>query len=66
LQQQLYKHWKLIVVADWEMPDPIFNQNDTLGWLQLDSLDDPQLFSMALNGLLGKSRQTGCCCRPGP
>ncbi|NWK77243.1 glycosyltransferase [Aquitalea sp. LB_tupeE] len=54
LQQQLYKNWKLIVIADWDMPDPIFSQNDTLGWLQLDTLDDPQLFTMALNGLLGE------------
>jgi len=54
LQQQLYKRWKLVVVADWEMPDPIFTENDTLGWLQLETLDDPQLLSMALNGLLGE------------
>jgi len=54
LQQQLYKNWKLIVIADWEMPDPIFSENDTLGWLQLDTLEDPQLFTMALNGLLGE------------
>ncbi|MTD32868.1 glycosyltransferase [Paludibacterium denitrificans] len=56
LQRQLYRHWKLIVVADWAQPDPIFNSNNTLGWLQLDSLDDPQLYTQALNGLLGEIR----------
>lgn len=54
LQQQMYQRWKLIVLADWEHPDPIFTGNDTLGWLRLDTLEDPQLLSAALNGLLGE------------
>ncbi len=54
LQRQLYKRWRLIVVADWEQPDPIFSDNDTLGWLQVETLDDPVLYTQALNGLMAE------------
>lgn len=49
LQTQLYQDWKLVVLADTPAPDPIFEQTDILGWLQLDSLDDPELLARALN-----------------
>jgi hypothetical protein len=54
LGTQMYQGWKLIVLADFAQPDPIFTGNDTLGWLQLDTLDDAQLLCAALNGLLGE------------
>ena len=52
LKLQLYKNWKFIVIADWDMPDPIFSNNDILGWLRLDRLDDPELYTHSLNVLL--------------
>lgn len=54
LGSQMYQGWKLIVLADFAQPDPIFTGNDTLGWLQLDTLDDAQLMCTALNSLLGE------------
>lgn len=52
LQQQLYADWRLIILADWEAPDPIFTEHPQLGWLQLDSLDDPELLVQAVNGII--------------
>jgi len=51
LQTQLYRDWKLIVIADTPAPNPIFEQTDILGWLQLDSVDDPELLATAFNQL---------------
>ncbi|EEG06989.1 glycosyl transferase family 2 [Pseudogulbenkiania ferrooxidans 2002] len=51
LQQQLYPHWRLIVLADWEAPDPAFQEHEQLGWLQLDTLDDPDLLARAVNSV---------------
>ncbi|MDC7691970.1 glycosyltransferase [Vogesella indigofera] len=39
LQMQLYKQWRLIVVADFAAPDPLFENSDMLGWLQVDHVD---------------------------
>jgi len=52
LQTQLYQDWKLIVIADGPAPDPIFEQTDILGWLELDSLEDPDLLTRAFNQLV--------------
>lgn len=52
MENQLYKEWQLIVVADYEAPSPLFLQSDTLGWLQIDDLNDDQQLASAYNGLL--------------
>ena len=39
LQLQLYKQWRLIVVADFAAPDPLFENSEVLGWLQVDHVD---------------------------
>ncbi|GGY28056.1 glycosyltransferase [Paludibacterium paludis] len=49
LQNQLYQNWRLIVVADFPAPDPVFSTTDILGWLEVDSLDDPARFAEACN-----------------
>lgn len=49
LQKQLYPHWRLILIADYPAPDPIFQSTETLGWLHIESVDDPQLFTEACN-----------------
>jgi len=52
LQQQLYNTWRLVVVADFPAPDPIFNSTDLLGWLQVDRLDDADVLAQALNAIV--------------
>ncbi|GLW61660.1 hypothetical protein Hthe01_20090 [Hydrogenophilus thermoluteolus] len=52
LQTQLYPHWRWIVVSDQPVPDPIFQEADFLGWLQLDTLDAPEIVAQAVNALL--------------
>ncbi len=52
LQQQLYPHWRWIVVSDHPAPDPVFEETPFLGWLHLASLDEPQAVAEVLNALL--------------
>jgi len=52
LQQQLYQSWRLIIIADFESPDPIFTTTELLGWLQVDSLDDAEQFVAACNAVV--------------
>ncbi|HJW02939.1 MAG TPA: glycosyltransferase [Azospira sp.] len=49
LQKQFYSTWRLVIVADTPSPDPIFEQTDALGWLQLDSLEDDATLVTAIN-----------------
>lgn len=51
LCEQLYKHWRLIVVSDQPIPDASFEDNETLGWLTIDSLDAIDVAN-ALNGII--------------
>lgn len=52
LQQQLYQTWRLIVVADFPSPDPIFTSTDLLGWLQVNALDDDEAVIAAVNSIV--------------
>ncbi len=52
MESQLYKDWQFIVVADYEAPSPLFLQSDTLGWLQIDDLNDDAQLAAAYNGLV--------------
>ena len=52
MENQLYKEWQFIVVADYEAPSPLFLQSDTLGWLQIDDLNDDAQLAAAYNGLV--------------
>ncbi|WP_374338663.1 glycosyltransferase [Leeia sp.] len=52
LQQQLYSHWQLIVLSDQSAPDPVFEHSENLGWLTLDTLEDEELLTTAVNGVL--------------
>ena len=52
LQDQLYTDWRLIVIADYPSPDPVFTSAEILGWLQVGSLDDEMLVLQALNGIV--------------
>lgn len=52
LQQQLYQSWRLIIIADFPSPAPIFTSTDLLGWLEIASLDDPELCAQALNSVV--------------
>ncbi|VEB45135.1 N-glycosyltransferase [Chromobacterium violaceum] len=52
MEKVLYRHWRLIVISDAQQPDPIFSQSQQLGWLQLDSLDDEQKVTEAINGVV--------------
>lgn len=54
MQRQLYPHWRLIVVADSPVPDPIFTSAPQLGWLQVDDLNDAEAVSSALNGIVAE------------
>lgn len=51
LQKQLYPFWRLILIADYPVPDPMFQGSDKLGWLEVDTVDDPQLFAQACNAV---------------
>nr|WP_294864305.1 glycosyltransferase [uncultured Pseudogulbenkiania sp.] len=53
LQKQLYKHWRLIVLSDLPCVDPVFQQSDFLGWMELSSVADHGLLAQALNTVLG-------------
>ncbi|OHX12815.1 glycosyl transferase family 2 [Chromobacterium sphagni] len=52
MERQLYRSWRLIVVSDSSVPDPIFTNSDQLGWVQLDSLDDDQAVTTVINGVI--------------
>lgn len=53
LQQQFYRNWCLVIVSDRPSPDPVFNQTDVLGWLQIDSMEDDAAVVSALNQVAG-------------
>ncbi|QEL56619.1 glycosyltransferase [Chromobacterium paludis] len=52
LQKQLYPNWRLIILAETPVPDPVFESSPQLGWLQLDDLNDPEAFAGVLNGIV--------------
>jgi glycosyltransferase involved in cell wall biosynthesis len=52
LQQQFYQSWRLIIVADFDSPDPIFTSTDLLGWLQIDSVENDEQFTQACNAVV--------------
>jgi glycosyltransferase involved in cell wall biosynthesis len=52
LQQQLYQSWRLIIIADFPPPAPIFTSTELLGWREVASLDDPEQFVQALNNVV--------------
>ncbi|TDR78457.1 glycosyltransferase [Paludibacterium purpuratum] len=52
LQQQLYGSWRLVVLADFPAPDPIFNRTDLLGWIQVENLSDVEVLAQALNTIV--------------
>lgn len=52
LCNQSYLNWRCIIISDQLPPDPIFQSTDFLGWLQLESLDDPGVISDAVNSLI--------------
>ena len=37
LAGQVYKHWKLVVIADSVCPDPVFDEHPQLAWIQAGS-----------------------------
>lgn len=52
LQQQFYQHWRLVIVADFPAPSPIFTSTELLGWVEVASLDDVELSTQALNDVV--------------
>lgn len=52
LQLQLYKHWQLIFVADFDAPSDAFTQSDVLGWLQVDDIDSAEQLNQAYNAII--------------
>ncbi|WP_018150480.1 glycosyltransferase [Leeia oryzae] len=52
--QQLYSGWKLIVISDFEAPDESFINNEVLGWLTLETVEDENLLTQAFNGVLAE------------
>lgn len=52
MQSQLYPHWRLIVISDTPQPDAIFENNNQLGWLQIESVEDHELLISAVNGVI--------------
>ncbi len=53
LSQQFYPHWKLTVIADMPVPDPMFDELDVLEWIHFPEDEDPYLF---LNTLIKGSQ----------
>jgi GT2 family glycosyltransferase len=51
LQKQLYCDWCLVLVSDQPAPSAIFNQSETLGWFQVDSIDDAEQVTKVCNAL---------------
>lgn len=54
LQLQLYKQWRLIVVADFAAPDPLFENSEVLGWLQVDHVDQFDDTAKLFNAVLAE------------
>ena len=52
MQQQLYGHWRLIVISDVPSFHPAFDGSETLGWLQLNTVADAALLVVAANNVL--------------
>lgn len=52
LREQLYPDWRLVVLADTPSPDSIFDETEMLGWLELETLEDPDLLARACNQVL--------------
>ena len=50
---QLYKHWQLIFVADFDQPSAIFHGSNVLGWLRIDDARDPAQLTQAYAAVLG-------------
>lgn len=40
LGKQLYSHWKFTVISDLPSPDPVFDRQDVLQWLQTERFSD--------------------------
>ncbi|NHQ84003.1 hypothetical protein HA051_20790 [Chromobacterium vaccinii] len=53
LNQQLYKHWQLIFVADFDEPSAVFQYSDVLGWLRIDDARDANQLTQAYAAVLG-------------
>ncbi|WP_046158381.1 hypothetical protein [Chromobacterium vaccinii] len=53
LKQQLYKHWQLIFVADFDEPSAVFQYSDVLGWLRIDNVRDANQLTQAYAAVLG-------------
>ncbi|WP_176219502.1 glycosyltransferase [Chromobacterium haemolyticum] len=54
LENQLYPNWRLIVLSDSAVPDPVFNSSDQLGWVQLDDLSDFEAVAATINGVISE------------
>ncbi|WP_227104798.1 glycosyltransferase [Chromobacterium rhizoryzae] len=52
MEKQLYPNWRLLVLADWEMPDPVFQNSPQLGWVRLPTLDDPERLTQVFNDIV--------------
>ncbi|MEO9386148.1 glycosyltransferase [Chromobacterium phragmitis] len=52
LEKQLYPHWRLLVVADWDAPDPVFSSSGQLGWARVPGMDDANAVAAAINGYI--------------
>lgn len=64
LQLQLYKQWRLIVVADFAAPDPLFENSEVLGWLQVDHVDQFDDAARLFNALQGEVAMDWCMLLP--
>jgi hypothetical protein len=53
MTRQLYKHWQLICVADFDAPGGVFHDSDVLGWLRINHAGDPQQLTQAYAAVLG-------------
>ncbi|WP_047237695.1 hypothetical protein [Chromobacterium subtsugae] len=51
--QQLYKHWQLIFIADFDWPHAAFQGSDVLGWLRIDDARDPSQLTQAFAAVIG-------------
>lgn len=52
MEKQLYKYWRLLVVADWDAPDPVFQQSKQLGWARVSGMDDANAVANAINAFI--------------
>lgn len=64
LQMQLYKQWRLIVVADFAAPDPLFENSEVLGWLQVDHVDQFDDTARLFNALQAEVAMDWCMLLP--